>query len=125
MTPERFKLASAKFGSWASARGVMLDAHYDVARDAYLRGFGDGVETILETSGGLAALEQSLRLKDIRLDILETENRRLKEKLEHRKNLHEIIQAELKIVLDRITMIVGLRDPSLIKSMEEIRRRLL
>jgi len=129
MTPERHKLAVSKFGQYTAKLNLhtgspLSAAKYEGARDGYLRGFGDGVEHILETSIRLEGLEQSLKIKDIRLDYLEKENKNLKTRLDHRKKLHFETIEELKIVIDRLSLLIGLRDPALLKQMEEIRNRL-
>lgn len=129
MNNERYQIALAKFGKYVAKEnlhsGSPLSAtRFEGAKDGYFRGFGDGVEHILKTSSRLDELETSLKLKDLRLDILEKENERLKLSLVHRKKLHSEAEAELKIVIDRLTLIIGLRDPSLLKQMEQIRKLL-
>lgn len=129
MTPERYKIALAKYGQYAARSNLhtgspLSAARYEGSKDGYMRGFGDGVEHILETSSRLDALEQSIKIKDIRLDILEKDNRSLKMRLDHRKKLQFETKEELKIVIDRLSLIIGLRDPALLKQMEEIRNRL-
>ena len=123
MTPERYKIAQAKIGLIASRLGLSGPV-FVTARDYYLRGFGDGVEEILTSSPKLEALETSIKLKDLRLDIIEKENKRLHLSLEHRKKLHVDAVAELKSVIDRLTLLIGIRDPALLKSMEDLRKRL-
>lgn len=68
-------------------------------------------------------LQTSINLKDLRMEILEKENRRLKLSLEHRKRLHEETREDLKSVIDRLTLLIGLRDPALLKQMTAIRDR--
>jgi hypothetical protein len=129
MTPERYKIASARFGLYASKLGLhggspLSLARFEGSRDGYLRGFGDGVEHILETSSSLQALETTIKLKDIRLEILDKDNKHLKMRLDHRVRLHSDAVVELKTIIDRLTLLIGLRDPGLLKSMQEIRERL-
>lgn len=129
MTPERHKLAVAKFGQYAARLGLhggspLSLSRYEGAKDGYIRGFGDGVEHILETSSRLEGLETSIKIKDIRLEIVEKELKHTRLLFENRKKLHSEAVIELKTVIDRLSLIIGLRDPALLKSMEEIRNRL-
>lgn len=127
MTPEKYRLAKAKFSA-LSANPLVLFYQGEFESHAtahnwhfYKEGFNDGVESV----DSVKALEQSLKIKDLRLDILEKENRNLKLRLEHRKKLHDNTLEELKTVIDRLSLIIGLRDPSLLKEMQVIRERLL
>jgi hypothetical protein len=130
MNPERRKVAETRFKFMDKTPTLLYrQGEFNSPTDAnkwhfYARGFEDGVEHILETSKSLKSLENSLTVKDIRMGILEKENNNLKMRLEHRKKLQDETLAELKIVIDMLTVTLGLKDPKLIKRMNEIRDRL-
>jgi len=127
MKPQIYKLAIEGYDAFSRTGVVcpgspMNNARYEGAKIGYLAGFGDGVEYVTKTSSSLIALQNSISVKDVRLDILEKENKHLKTRLEYRMLRHHEAEAGLKTIIDRLTLVIGLKDPKLLDQMQEIRK---